>query len=344
MIIRYLNPRYDTIFKMLLENNEFAQELISVIIGREIVELIAEPQEKSAFKIDILKVVVYRKDYRAKIKTTDKNGKELIETVRIEMQKSSISPHIDRFREYIGAEYAKPDKVEVDKGGNETKTYLPIISLFFIERTFNKSLPAVLGVGKKYFDVLDNRKEYTGKPDKYVELLTHEAYFIQLNKLPEHFKEKHKVLELFMGKIIDNEEIFMEIEIDKAVYMNSIIGRALFELAGKIGDKHTVEQVKIERKMIQTVNSNYYQKELILKQRLEILKNKQAIQQSKQELQQNKQELQQNKQELQQSKQEIQQKDQALINSVKAMLKTGMSLEEIQAITQLPLEMIKTIK
>ena len=208
MIVRYLNPRYDTIFKMLLENDEFAQELISIIIGREIIELQAEPQEKTAFNIDILKVVVYRKDYRATIKTFDKSGKEKIEIVKIEMQKSSISPHIDRFREYIGAEYAKADTITVDeKTGKETKTFLPIISLFFIERTFNQKLPPVLGVDKNYFDVLNDRKKYTGEPDKYVELLTHEAYFIQLNKLPEDIKEKYKLFEIFMGRTTKNEGI-----------------------------------------------------------------------------------------------------------------------------------------
>lgn len=331
MKVKYLNPRYDTIFKMLLESDEFATELISIIIGREIVELKAEPQEKTAFKIDILKVVVYRKDYRAKIKTTDKDGKEIIETVKIEMQKSSISPHIDRFREYIGAEYAKPDKVSVDeKTGHETKTYLPIISLFFIEKTFNKDLPAVLGVDKNYFNVLKNKKKYTGKPDKYVELLTHEAYFIQLDRLPPHLKEKYKILKLFMGKTIENEDVYMEIEIDEATYQNSILGRALFKLANKIGDKKTILQIKAERKMIQTVNDNYYKQRTIIEQQLEIQQKDKALEQKDQALEQ--------------KDQALEQKDQALISSAKAMLKSGMSVEQVQEITKLSLELLKKLQ
>lgn len=254
MLIRYLNPRYDTTFKMLLESEEFAKELISVIIGRKIVELIPEPQENTQFLIDILNLVIYRKDYRAKIKTIDKNGEEKIEMIKIEMQKSSIAPHIERFREYIGSEYAKPYKTVINKkNGKVRRFYLPIVPLFFVERTFNQNLPAVLGVDKNYFNVLDDKKKYTGSPDKYIELLTHEAYFVQLNKLPPELKKKFEILRLFMGEITDtdNEEI-MQIEIDKENYNNSILGRALTKLAEKVGDKQTILQMREERKFEQT--------------------------------------------------------------------------------------------
>ena len=315
MKVKYLNPRYDTTFKMLLESDEFAKELISIIIGREIIELQAEPQVKTEFLIDILKLVVYRKDYRAKIKTTDKNGNEKIETVKIEMQKSSISPHIDRFREYIGTEYAKLDKVLIDKKtGDKTKTYLPIISIFFIEKTFNKKIPAVLGVNKNYFNVLTGEK-YSGEPDKYVELLTHEAYFIQLDRLPKELKEKYKLLELFMGEIVGETDLYMEIEIDEKTYLNSIVGRALFSLANKIGDRQTILNVKAERKMIQTVNSNFHQKRRIVEQQIEI----------------------------QQNEQTIEQKNQRIISSAKFMKKLGASIDEIQKETGLTKQEIENL-
>ena len=324
MRIKYLNPRYDTTFKMLLENDEFARELISIIIGREIIELQAAPQVKTEFLIDILKLVVYRKDYRAKIQTTDAKGNKKIETVKIEMQKSSISPHIDRFREYIGTEYAKPDTIKIDKEtGDQIKTYLPIISIFFIEKTFNKYLPAVLGIGKNYFNVLTGRK-YTGKPDKYVELLTHEAYFIQLDKLPKELKEKFKILELFMGEIVGDTDLYMEIEIDKKTYLNSIMGRALFSLANKISDKQTILNVKAERKMIQTVNSNYYQKRKILEQQIRIEQNEQKIEQNEQKIEQ-----------------KMKQDEQTIIDLAKILKENGIAIELIQEKTGLTKQQIK---
>ena len=291
MKVKYLNPRYDTTFKMLLESDEFAKELISKIIGREVVELVAEPQENLSFKIEILELVIYRKDYRAKIRTKDELGNEIFETVKIEMQKSAISPNIDRFREYTGAEYAKPDKIETTKTGKEIKSYLPIITIYFIEKTFNDLLPPVLRIGKNYFDVL-NQKQYTGKPDKYVEVLTHEAYFIQLEKLPHSLQKEYEILQLFIGSIVDGQDgIIMEIEINEKKYKNSILGRALFKLANKIGDRITILQMNEERRIEQTINDNYYQQKVIAGQNMQIKQNKQKLKQNKQELQQNKQDI-----------------------------------------------------
>ena len=75
----------------------------------------------------------------------------------------------------------------------------------------------------------------------------------------------------------------MEIEIAESTYQNSIIGRALFKLANKIGDKKTILQVKAERKMIQTVNDNYYKQQTIIEQQLEIQQKDQELEQNKQE-------------------------------------------------------------
>ncbi len=94
------------------------------------------------------------------------------------------------------------------------------------------------------------------------------------------------------------------------------MGRALFKLANKIGDKKTILQIKAERKMIQTVNDNYYKQRTIIEQQLEI----------------------------QQKNQALEQKDQALISSAKAMLKSGMSIEQVQEITKFPLELLKKLQ
>ncbi len=345
MLVKYLNPRYDIIFKMLLENKEFAKELISIIIGREVIELIPEPQEKTLFFVKLLNLVIYRKDFRARIKTINQQGSETIEMVKIEMQKSSIAPHIDRFREYIGSEYATPYKTVVDpKSGKTRKFYLPIIPIFFVEKTFNQLLPAVLGVDKNYFDVLNNRKKYTGKPDKYVELLTHEAYFVQLNRLPSHLKGKFEILRLFMGEIVKGEEeTIMQIEVKKETYFNSIFGRALFELANKIGDSETVLQMREERKFLQTYQDNFNQLEIIEQ-------NKQKLEQNKQELEQKDQQIEKKDQQIEKKDQQIEHKDQlikqnkkTLLESVKLMTKLGATPEQIQDSTGLTKQEIENL-
>ena len=322
MKVKYLNPRYDTTFKMLLESDEFAKELISKIIGREVVELVAEPQENLSFKIEILELVIYRKDYRAKIRTKDELGNEIFETVKIEMQKSAISPNIDRFREYTGAEYAKPDKIETTKTGKEIKSYLPIITIYFIEKTFNDLLPPVLRIGKNYFDVL-NQKQYTGKPDKYVEVLTHEAYFIQLEKLPHSLQKEYEILQLFIGSIVDGQDgIIMEIEINEKKYKNSILGRALFKLANKIGDRITILQMNEERRIEQTINDNYYQQKVIAGQNMII---------------------EHNKQEIKHNKQELKQKDKKILELAKMLKENNVPLDKIQEKTELTKQQINNL-
>lgn len=219
MKVRYLNPRYDAPFKYLLEDDEFAKGLIGVIIGAKVLSLDSKPQEKVAIDVKPLNLVIYRKDYRALIERME-DGELVKESVKIEMQKSYLSPHIDRFREYTGAEYSKPSKVQKivrkNKNGEDIehikKDYLPIITIYFIEKAFNSSLPSVLKVGKEYYDVLQHQP-YPGKKDKFVEILTHEAYFIQIEKLPPELKEEFEVLKIFNGTTVDEDEILMELDL-----------------------------------------------------------------------------------------------------------------------------------
>ena len=385
MKIRYLNPRYDAPFKYLLEDNNFTKGLISVIIGKEVTELTPEPQEKIEIDAEPLKLVIYRKDYRAVIKSVE-NGKEKSETVKIEMQKSYLSPHIDRFREYTGAEYSKPYKVEKivkkDKNGNdieyEKKHYLPIITIYFIEQVFNWTLPSVLRVGKEYYDVL-RRQRYTGEKDKLVEVLTHEAYFIQIKKLPPQLQKEFEVFQIFMGNFVDKQEILMELEIDMNLYQeNSLLAKALFLLSSIASDKKMRRKMNEERKFEQTYLQNLKQGELIeyldeelakskgalLRKNQELEQNKQELEQNKQELEQKNQKLEQNKQELEQknqkleqnkqelkqknqkleqNKQELEQNKQALLRSAKMMKNMGIDIAQIQAGTGLSKEEIEAL-
>ena len=76
-----------------------------------------------------------------------------------------------------------------------------------------------------------------------------------------------------------------------------------------------------------------------------IIKQKdQEIEQKDQTIEQNKQELEQKDQALEQKNQALEQKNQALINSAKAMLQAGMSIEQVQAITNLSAETLKKLR
>ena len=363
MKIRYLNPRYDAPFKYLLENNEFAKGLVSTIIGKEVLQLTPEPQEQVGIDAEPLKLVIYRKDFRAVIKTIE-NGKEKLETVKIEMQKSYISPHIDRFREYTGAEYSTPYKIEKQtRPGKDGKVieytkkhYLPIITIYFIEEVFNAQLPAVLKVGKDYYDVLGH-KQYKGVKDKFVEILTHEAYFIQIKKLPKDLREDYEVLKIFRGDFVDKNELLMEIELDIDIYKGkSLLAIALFMLSSIAGDRKMQRKMREERKFEQTYLENLEQKELLealggelkgTKEKLEGTKEelegtkeelegtKEELEGTKEELEGTKEELEGTKEELEGTKIQLKQNRQALLESARIMKQAQIPIEAIQKATGL---------
>ena len=187
MIVAY--PMYDAVFKYLMEDMRIAKGLISRIIEEEIIELTHAPQEETQMKLklDMESIGVNHQDYVAIIKTS--SGE--LEKIAIEVQKSSIQPKIESFRNYLSEKYRKYTTI------NGKEIYLPIRTIYIIEKTFNKNLPSVLKVDRNYINVL-TQKKYEGAKDKFVELMTHDAYFIQTRLLPPNLEnEITRVLSFF---------------------------------------------------------------------------------------------------------------------------------------------------
>ena len=198
--MKILNPTFDTIFKYLLEDLDIAKGLISRILDKEIVDITPLPQEQTSVevKIQLVGIPMVRQDFVAAIKTTEKteDGQEIekIQKVMVEMQKSPFPPEISRFRKYLSEKYHHKTKID----GEETD--LPIITIYLIEKIFNPNLPAVLYVKNQYYDRLTN-KPYQGERDAFVDLLVHEAYFIQTSLLPIDLKnDLLRVLSIFSPK------------------------------------------------------------------------------------------------------------------------------------------------
>ena len=163
------NPIYDAVFKRLLENNKIAKFLIGTILDCKIVSLKAEPVEHS--KIDEVSgaQTLYRKDFTAAIKL--KTGET--KTVIIEMQKAKNLNDIDRFRDYLGGEY--------------TKSKHPIIAIYILGFNLTVSSPAFVAY-PECFDIQTNKK--INDKDRFVEHLTHKAYFVQTKKIKQNLNTK----------------------------------------------------------------------------------------------------------------------------------------------------------
>lgn len=183
------NPIYDVVFKYLLEDIEIARDLLSTILGEEVVSLELKAQEtasENTWNIQILRL-----DFKAVIKK--KNGS--LFKVLIELQKSKQVFDVMRFRRYLGDNYRKEDQI-MDKDGLAVLRPLPIITIYFLGFLLNKVPSAVIKVKREYVDAVT--EEILGVKEDFVELLTHDSYMIQVGRLPLEPRGKlDRVMQIF---------------------------------------------------------------------------------------------------------------------------------------------------
>jgi hypothetical protein len=177
--MRIANPIYDAVFKFFMEDPEVAKRLISNIIGQEVVSLVAQPQEVLT-QSKVYPISVLRLDYKAVI--TNEQGET--QKVLIEMQKADNMYDIQRFRRYLGENYAKPDII------NDEEIALPIICIYFLgfRVQYIRTNYPVLKACPQIIDVstsLPITEQAEAFQDDFIKLLTHTSYFIQIPNLPE---------------------------------------------------------------------------------------------------------------------------------------------------------------
>jgi predicted transposase/invertase (TIGR01784 family) len=189
MKVAIANPIYDTVFKFMMEDNAVARLLVSSIIGEKIITLEAKPQERSAEKLNVAdgtsSLTVYRLDFSARIETPE--GEKL---VIIEMQKASFPTDIQRFRRYLGRQYADEGNLITDSEGNSTA--LRIYSIYFLGKDLGICDTPVLGVFPEIRDVATG--EIVEKRSSFVEALSHKCWIVQISCLKQRRRNDLEVL------------------------------------------------------------------------------------------------------------------------------------------------------
>jgi predicted transposase/invertase (TIGR01784 family) len=179
------NPIYDVFFKYLMQDEAAAACLLSAVLDQEITLLECLPQERIVSSEDRPELSVIRFDYRATIKLTDGTLKKVL----IELQKIRRMDNIGRFRRYLASNYATPDKI------NDQDVHLPIITIYLLGFELAVRSP-VIRVGGTYTDAVT--KESIEGLDEFIEALTHQAYFIQIPRLPNKQQSRvERVLSIF---------------------------------------------------------------------------------------------------------------------------------------------------
>ena len=184
------NPIYDVVFKYLLEDIEIARELLSIILGEEILSLGLKPQETTT-ENTASSVSILRFDFKAIIKTNTGELKKVL----IELQKAKQVLDVMRFRRYLGDNYRKEDIILDDKGESK-KLPLPIVTIYFLGFPLDNIKRAIVKINRGYKDVIT--QEILEVKEDFVELLTHDSYLIQLRLLAGKSRTKlEKVLQVF---------------------------------------------------------------------------------------------------------------------------------------------------
>lgn len=184
------NPIYDVVFKYLLEDIEIARELLTVILGVNILGLQVKPQE-TLVNGESGEIKIFHLDFKAVIDLG--GGKQ--KTVLIELQKAKKSHDILRFRKYLGENYRKE---EVRKGATgEMESYaLEIVTIYLLGFKLEGAEVAALKIGRKYENAITGEEVLAS--NEFITHLTHESFTIQIPRLENAQRNQlEEVLEVF---------------------------------------------------------------------------------------------------------------------------------------------------
>ena len=257
------NPIYDVVFKYLLEDLSIAKGLFSRIIGEEIESLEVKSQE--TMHEDIFKehpgLRLLRLDFKAVIcipnplynpqNQASKESPFLRKKILIELQKAKELFDIMRFRKYLGDNYSKADTF-IDKYGDNQTEALPIISIYFLGFTLKNVPVSVLKVGKKYENALDKQEIFLEHIEPFIDLLTHESYMIQLNRLEKKYQTPlENILMLFSQKYAVKDDR-QKLLIDENT-QDELVAIAQKRLERAVSDEDFRRKMDIEDEMERTI-------------------------------------------------------------------------------------------
>ncbi|MCL2073611.1 MAG: hypothetical protein FWH18_06810 [Marinilabiliaceae bacterium] len=196
------NPIYDVVFKNLMTtgdqtNKDIASFFVGTILDEEITDIEFRPQEYTYHKkikpkkksktekegelsstnelpsqTETLSVI--RMDFVVTILTQSGKRKKVL----IEIQKYQKPTDIPRFSTYLGELYQQKEK-SLEKGKKGT---MPIVVIFMLGFILPDIEVLALKVDRKFVDIISGT-EVKKSENRYIEGLTHDAYFIQIPRL-----------------------------------------------------------------------------------------------------------------------------------------------------------------
>ena len=165
------NPIYDSVFKLLMEDERAAKVLLSALLKLEVRDLKMQRNEHTNQSRN--RISLFRIDFSARIK--DMSGKEQL--VLIELQKTWRMTETLHFRQYLSTQYLNTENISTEE--KKRRYGLPIISIYILGHKLGDLNEPVVYVRRRYLDY-ESQEIVQGVPDPFIESLTHDSVIVQI--------------------------------------------------------------------------------------------------------------------------------------------------------------------
>ena len=298
--MKIANPVYDTVFKYLMEDERIARTILSALLKKDVVAVEVRPHEYSNDNHDSLSV--FRIDFGATIR--DAEGKDSL--LLIELQKTWLETETLRFRQYLGVHYSNPKNIKKD--GNA----LPMVAVYLLGHKVGDIEEPVIYVNHNTYSY-DNQLVTKGLPNPFVDGLTHDSIIVQIPRLHGQVNNRlDMVLSIFdQTRIDENDSHVLKFE-DEAYDGDADMTRILHRLTMAAADADMRHKMNVEDEYFSAIEKR--DTEILLKDRKLAEQNVQLAEQKAQ---------------LTEQKAQIEQRDEMLRMTVRMLLQSGKTIEEI---------------
>ena len=319
--MKIANPIYDTVFKYLMQDERIARTILSALLKKDVVAVEMRPQEYSNDRYDTLSV--FRIDFGATIREAD--GKETL--MLIELQKTWLETETLRFRQYLGVHYSNPKNIQKD--GNA----LPMVAVYLLGHKVGDIEEPVIYVNKQICSY-DSHVVTKGLPNPFVESLTHESIIVQIPRLHGQVNNRlDRVLSIFDQSRMDENDSHV-LTFDEAAYDNDAdMTRILHRLTMAAADADMRHRMNVEDEYFSVIEKR--DTEIMLKDRM-------LAEQSVKLAEQNTQ-LTEQKAQLTEQKAQLAKKDEMLQMSVRMLLETGKTIDDIATMMGIDAEVVRQL-
>jgi len=330
--MRIINPLYDNAFKYLMDNEEVAKIVLSIILNTKVKSLQSKPQETPVQMLG--NISLSRFDFKAII--CNEAGENF--TVLIEIQKYKYPNPIQRFRSYLAQNYAKEETI-INEKGEEIKITLPIISIYILGFDLPEFPSKAIRIDNSTFDLINN--ESVVVKSSFIELLTHKSFVLLADRPKGNppLSRLEKFLNLFLQKL-EGKDSNQIIDVETETEDDKELQKVMEHLRKATFDEELLRRVKAEEELIRNfVNLEKAKENALLfaaeaqRRETEERREKEEAQKEKAEAQQREAEAQQREAEAQQREADERREKEEAIKSLQLMIKLllagGKTIKEI---------------